>query len=88
MADEIKRSDQVAMLKAYRDFTDTGTFKGIFAYPNCGNDLYRMGLLTDDGKVTDAARAALWLLGEGDDPLPDTASSFSFTLPSRKEGNA
>lgn len=79
--DGLKRSDLIALLKVCRDFTDTGEWKGTFTYPNCGFDLVRMGLATETKQITPGGRVALYLLGEGDDPTPDSASFVSFTIP-------
>lgn len=79
--DGVKKSDQIAMLGACATFTDTGEFPGLFSYPGCGWDLVQMHLVTEDKKITDAGRAALWLLGKGDDPLPQSKSFVSFSLP-------
>jgi hypothetical protein len=77
----IKRSDQIAMLETCRVYTDTGIWKGIFSYPNCGWDLVCSGLVTADKKITVAGRAALFLLEKGDDPTPDSKASVEVTIP-------
>lgn len=69
----IKRADQISLLKTCLDFTETGEFKGIFTYPNCGYDLVLQGLVTEDKKITKEGRAALWLLDEGEDPTSSEA---------------
>lgn len=79
MAD-MKRSDQIALLETSRIFTDTGEWKGLFTYPGCGVDLVTSGLATEDGKITVAGRATLFLLGRGDDPT-ETKASVTFTIP-------
>ena len=71
--DGIKRSDQISMLETVSSFTSTGEWKGLFTYPNCGYDLIRQGLATDDKKITMAGRAALFLLGKGPDPTTSKA---------------
>jgi len=82
----LKRADQIALLKVVRDFTDTGKWNGMFTYPNCGWDLCQSGLVTEDKKITTAGRAALYLMGEGDDPLPESKASQEFAIP--VEGSA
>jgi len=82
----IKRSDQIRLLEAVRDFTDTGKLEGIFTYPNCGWDLVRQGLVTEDKKITDAGRVALWLLGKGPDQTDSKAFiEFKLNLGPEKE---
>lgn len=73
--DPMKKADQIAMLEACRTFTDTGEWKGLFSYPGAGWDLVQQQLVTQDKKITIAGRAALWMLGKGEDPT----SSKSFT---------
>lgn len=79
--DDVKRNDQINMLKACADFTETGEWPGLFSYPNCGWDLVQSGLATEDKQITTAGRAALYLLGSGDDPLPASQASQTITLP-------
>ena len=79
--DEIKKSDQIKMLETCRTYTDTGEWKGMFSYPNAGWDLVQQGLVTEDKKITIAGRAALWMLGKGDDPLPASKSFVTHTIP-------
>ena len=79
MADEIKRNDQIRLLETVQKHTDTGEWEGGFTYPNCGYDLVQQGLATEDKKITMPGRAALWLLGKGEDPT-DSASSIKFEL--------
>lgn len=81
MSDKMKMSDQISMLEACKIFTDTGEWNGIFSYPNAGWDLVRQGLVTEDKKITIAGRAALWFLNKGDDPLPESKSFQSFSIP-------
>lgn len=69
-SDPVKQSDQIALLKIVREYTDEGKWSGCFTYPNCGPDLLKSGLATEDKKITMAGRAALFLLGEGPDPTP------------------
>lgn len=80
MTDTLKRSDQIALLKAVHVEETTGSRLPVFTYPRCGWDLVQMGLATEDAKLTPAGRAALWLLGAGPDPT-DSASSVTFALP-------
>jgi hypothetical protein len=77
MSDGLKRSDQIALLKAALHRELTGEWKGLFTYPNCGYDLVRSGLATEDGKLTIAGKAALYLLG--DDAADPTVESKSFS---------
>lgn len=77
----IKQSDQIALLEACRVFTDTGEWKPLFTYPNAGWDLVQSGLATEDKKITTAGRAALWFLGKGDDPFPESKDSITFSIP-------
>lgn len=79
--DEIKKSDQIALLQACQVFTDTGKWKGLFSYPNCGWDLVQAGVVTADKKVTLAGRAALWFLGKGEDPIPHSNSFYEMSIP-------
>ena len=85
--DGLKINDQIAMLEATRTFSDTGEWIGLFAYPNCGWDLVLQGLATEDKKITTAGRAALFLLGKGDDPT-DSKSSVTFQIPLNEPYNA
>lgn len=75
--DSLKKSDQIAMLEAYRTFTDTGEWKPLFSYPNAGWDLIQQGLVAEDRKITTAGRAALWFLDNGEDPLPESKTYIS-----------
>lgn len=80
--DGLKRSDQIELLKAAFHREKTGEWKGMFTYPNCGYDLVRSGLATEDAKLTIAGRAALYLLGDDEaDPTADSKSFQSFDLP-------
>jgi hypothetical protein len=79
--DTIKKADQIAMLKTCLNFTDSGKWVGLFTYPGCGWDLVQSGLVTEDKKITAAGRAALWLLDQGDDPLPESKSSITVSIP-------
>ena len=54
----------------------------MFTYPNCGWDLVQSGFCTPDKKITMAGRAALFLLGKGDDPT-EGGSSVTFKIPMR-----
>ena len=76
--DPIKRADQIEMLKAVAAKTDKGTPISIFAYPNCGWNLVESELVTQDVKITKSGRAALFLLGLGDDPTQ--GASFVETI--------
>jgi hypothetical protein len=87
MADEIKRSDQIRLMEACAEFEKTGSFPPMFSYPNCGWDLVRQGLVTQDRKLTVAGKAALWFLDKGEDPT-DGGSSISFSIPLSGEGSA
>lgn len=85
--DKLKRDDQIRLLQAAMKYTDTGTWDGIFTYPQGGPDLVRMGLATIDQKVTPAGRAALWLLGLGPDPTTSKAViTFDLSKGSADEG--
>ena len=85
MSDDMKRSDQIALLKATKIKEDTGQMPGLFTYPNCGYDLVRSGLATEDVKLTTAGRAALYLLGDDTaDPTADSKSFESFSIPIQK----
>lgn len=77
----LKMSDQIALLEACKVFTDTGEWKGLFSYPNCGWDLVQSGLVTEDKKITISGRAALWFLGKGEDPIPASKSFYDITIP-------
>lgn len=77
--DSLKRSDQIRLLEVVRDYTITDEWNGIFTYPNCGVDLVRQGLATEDRKITSAGLVALWLLGKGEDPT-DSKSYIKFEL--------
>lgn len=79
MTDVIKQKDQIKMLEACLTFTETGNFPGVFSYPNCGWDLVKQGLATQDKKITMAGRALLWHLGKGEDPT-DSASCETFSI--------
>lgn len=86
MNNNIKRNDQINLLKICREFTDTGQWSGSFTYPDCGPDLVRQGLATEGRQITTAGRAALWLLGEGDDPTDSKAvETFTLNLRNRDE---
>jgi hypothetical protein len=76
----LKRSDQIKLLKICEKYTDTGEQQGTFTYPNCGWDLVQMGLATENTKITVAGRAALWLLNLSADPTKSKAVE-TFKLP-------
>lgn len=69
----MKRADQLELLRCCLIYTDTGKSPGCFTYPNCGYDLLQGGLVTEDGKITTAGRAALYLLELGPELQPDTS---------------
>lgn len=79
--DKMKRSDQIRQLQVCAKYTDTGEWEGLFTYPNCGPDLVRTGLATEDKKITTAGRAALWLAGQGPDPTADSKSFYEVRIP-------
>jgi hypothetical protein len=82
MKDGLKRSDQIALMKAAYQREKNGEWNGLFTYPNCGYDLVRSGLATEDGTLTIAGKAALYLLGDDEaDPTADSKSSFEIKLP-------
>lgn len=70
---EVKRAEQITMLEKFRDFSETGEWKRGLSYPDCGYDLVKQGLVTQDSGITDAGRAALFLLGKGEDPTDSKA---------------
>lgn len=78
---DMKASDQIKLLELCAEFTDTGEWSGTFTYPNCGWDLVQSGLVTKDKEITTAGRAALFLLGKGDDPLPESQASIKVQIP-------
>ena len=81
MKDDVKRDNQIAFMKATLHHEKTGEWKALFTYPNCGYDLVRSGLATEDGKLTIAGRAALYLLGDDDaDPTSDSKSFETTTI--------
>lgn len=80
---DIKRGDQLCLLDACLRFADTGQWEGVFTYPTCGADLVKSGLVDAAGKVTTAGRAAMFLLGKGADPFPDSKAFQEFSLPLR-----
>ena len=81
MSDDLKRADQIALLRAALHHEKAGEWKALFTYPNCGHDLVRSGLATKDGKLTVAGKAALYLLGDDDvDPTTSSKSSFEIKL--------
>jgi hypothetical protein len=84
--DSLKQSDQINMLKAVAQKTDTGVSKLFFAYPNCGWHLVQSGLVTQDGEITAAGRAALFLLGLGSDPT-DGGSFVEFEIDLRDKSS-
>ncbi len=51
--------DEIKMLEHCKLLTETGKWTGLFTYPNCGYDLYNLGLITDDGHITSMGRAVL-----------------------------
>ncbi len=81
MNDTVKRNDQIELLKRVLESEQSGEeMRGGFTYPNCGYDLVRQELVTRDGKLTTAGKAALWLLDIGPDPTGG-ASFVTFNLP-------
>ncbi|MCA0338966.1 MAG: hypothetical protein LCH99_04465 [Proteobacteria bacterium] len=83
--DTIKQGDQIRLLEALAREADTGEFTPMFTYPNCGWDLVQSGFCTQDRKITTAGRAALFLLGKGEDPTTG-GSSISFSIPISETG--
>jgi hypothetical protein len=80
----MKRSDQIALLRAAHKRMTTGQWDGLFTYPNCGYDLVRSGLATENGDLTTAGKAAVYLLGDDTaDPTSDSASFQSFSIPAK-----
>lgn len=82
-AESLKRADQISLLEICAKFTDTGEWEGTFTYPNCGYDLMQQGLVTNDKKITNAGKVALWLLGKGPDPTNSNAVE-TFSLNSKE----
>lgn len=78
-SENIKRNDQIRLLEITAKFADTGKWEGMYAYPNCGWDLIQQGLVTEDKKMTNAGRAALWMLDKGPDPT-DSKAVETFNL--------
>lgn len=83
MSSSLKQSDQVRMLEACARYTDHADPIRMFSYPACGWDLVQLGLVTQDCRITTAGRAALFLLGRGEDPLPESKAALEFSIPSR-----
>jgi hypothetical protein len=83
MSEALKKNDQIRMLKQRLDITDTGKGDGCFTYPDCGYDLVQCGLVTEEGTITKAGRAALWFAGVGPDPTSSSAVE-TFTIPLKK----
>ena len=80
-SEDLKRSDQICLLETCAKFTETGKWEGLFSYPNCGCDLVQQGFVTEDKKITQAGKAALWLLNKGPDPTTSKAvEEFSLKL--------
>ncbi|UWR10963.1 hypothetical protein [Sulfitobacter mediterraneus] len=73
---DFKRECQIKMLKACAQYSETGVWSGEIYYPNCAWDMVEMGLVTPSKEVTLAGRVALFLLGEGEDPLSQSASIY------------
>ncbi len=72
----LKQKDQIHLLEKCKEFTDYGKDIHIFTYPNCGWDLVKQGLVTEDQKITIAGRAALWFLNKGEDPTDSKSVNF------------
>lgn len=84
--DPIKRGDQIALLQACAEREDNGTPFALFSYPNCGWDLVQSGLVNQDTTVTTAGRAALYLLGLGEDPTAGKSfTEIKIPLPEKPE---
>lgn len=82
----VKQSDQLTLLRACRDFTDSGEWRGVFTYPGCGYDLVRSGLATEDKKITVSGRATLFLAGEeSDDPFPESKDHIELTMEIKRD---
>jgi hypothetical protein len=81
--DEIKRKDQIALLKTCYEYHETGKWTGLFSYPGCAQDLIKTGLVEEGGKITLAGHSALWYLDLADDPT-NSKSFVEFTLTPRK----
>ena len=71
--EEIKRMDQISMLEKIRDYSETGEWKSGFSYPDCGHDLVRQGLVSEDSKITLSGKAVLFLLRKGKDQTDSKA---------------
>ena len=76
----LKQVDQIALLEACLKFTECGIFLSLFTYPQCGWDLVRQGLVTEDRKITIAGRALLFHLDKCPDPTT-TKTCIEFTIP-------
>lgn len=80
-SEDLKRNDQICLLEVCAKFTETGKWEGLFSYPNCGYDLVQQGFVTEDKKITQAGKAALWLLNKGpDQTTSEVVKVFSFRL--------
>jgi len=79
--DDVKRADQIRMLKACAVFTENGAWAVGPSYPNCAWDLVEMGLITPGKEITMSGRAALFLLSEGSDPLAAPTPIVAICVP-------
>jgi hypothetical protein len=77
---ELKQTDQINLLKNCLEYEQTGKIVGSFTYPNCGWDLVKQGLATENRELTIAGRALLWFMGEGPDPT-DSKVFQEFKIP-------
>ncbi len=53
------RNDQINMLEHCKLLTETGKWEGLFTYPNCGYDLFKLGLVNRFGHITSMGREIL-----------------------------
>lgn len=67
---ESRRFAQIAMLRACARFTSSGVWVAPPTYPNCAWDMIEAGLIRPDKRITLSGRVALFMLGEGPDPMP------------------
>jgi hypothetical protein len=82
--DEMKRKDQIALLKTCYEYHETGKWTGLFSYPGCAQDLIKTGLVEEGGKITLAGCSALWYLGLIEDPT-DSKSFVEIKLTAKGE---
>lgn len=69
LIDSVKRAQHLSYLRSLYESERTEVFCVPKVYAECVYDLQRLGLVTDDIRLTEAGKAVLWYQHMVEDPL-------------------